>query len=344
MVDLTEFVNSRVSVWIVEAQLYRNLRAVNKIAIYILCPISHFFVFYMIILYAKKNAIYKSYRSVLIIASTIDLFLTIVNGWCLVYPRTEGSAYIFFMEGPVKYTPVVVQWLSLAAYLCSTIAASTILIVEFLFRHFIVKHRVPPGLFCLFKWMFVAVSLALIHLCYTLYNCCVLNRMEDGAFKMFDYTTGGNDTVILIYSSEKSIFPWFQVYYRRSIMVASFFVSMLIAFMSVRLMKKQTAHLSNKAKTMQRDFSRTLYLKNAIPAILVVSPIIGRMIFTLLNMDGWIWTEITSWLNAFLPFLNSILNLILITYFRRQLLCQLQNIYRAITMRSNSVTVMSHHT
>ncbi|KAI6185938.1 hypothetical protein M3Y98_00078600 [Aphelenchoides besseyi] len=268
----------------------------------------------MIILYAKKNAIYKSYRSVLIIASTIDLFLTIVNGWCLVYPRTEGSAYIFFMEGPVKYTPVVVQ--------C----------------------RVPPGLFCLFKWMFVAVSLALIHLCYTLYNCCVLNRMEDGAFKMFDYTTGGNDTVILIYSSEKSIFPWFQVYYRRSIMVASFFVSMLIAFMSVRLMKKQTAHLSNKAKTMQRDFSRTLYLKNAIPAILVVSPIIGRMIFTLLNMDGWIWTEITSWLNAFLPFLNSILNLILITYFRRQLLCQLQNIYRAITMRSNSVTVMSHHT
>ncbi|KAI6223411.1 hypothetical protein M3Y95_00887300 [Aphelenchoides besseyi] len=111
-----------------------------------------------------------------------------------------------------------------------------------------------------------------------------------------------------------------------------------MAILSYRLTKKRSVNLlSTRAKVMLREFKLTLYLKNIVPGITTILPLSSKIILSTFGIESWILGEATSSMNAWIPLLNSLTVLLLITCYRRKLIRAL----RILGFQSNSVQILT---
>ncbi|KAI6218606.1 hypothetical protein M3Y95_01160500 [Aphelenchoides besseyi] len=336
MSDLNELVNLKAAEWSHQLTLLKPLRFINKIAVYCLCPFSNFILLHFIV-FRSPLVVRRSYRSILITCTLVDITSTLTNIWCLMYGRYIGTRTIYFLEGAVSILPLSLQWISFSLMFGVRLSESTILVVEFYFRHYIIKHRRTPSHVVLFGMIGLAIAVALGLSVTIMFDCCILNPMQSGNFEALKAIHSGP----ILFDDTNHKIAYFTMWYRRSITIGGVVIPVFISFLSVRLMSNQTVTLSKKTKLMLNNFSATLYMKTIIPALTTVLPLTSKFFFNLFGLDTWSLNEMTTTFYVWLPFINSISTLLIISCYRRLLF---QAIRKAFGQRSTSIYSISRLT
>ncbi|KAI6195087.1 hypothetical protein M3Y96_01193800 [Aphelenchoides besseyi] len=182
--------------------------------------------------------------------------------------------------------------------------------------------------------VFLAIALGFGVFWFTMIHCCINKELHSGVYDFTSTAFGNNIKVVLTNDTKNNKYSSWQFLYRRSILIGGFLMSLIMAILSYRLTKKRSVNvLSTRAKMMLQEFKLTLYLKNIVPGITTIVPLSSKIILSTFNMESWILGEVTSAMNAWIPFINSLTVLLLITCYRRTLIRAL----RIFGFQSNSV-------
>ncbi|KAI6220724.1 hypothetical protein M3Y95_01026400 [Aphelenchoides besseyi] len=298
MSNLSDFVDSMINIWGQEARFVDRLHFLNEISVYVLSPISIGLLFYMILF--RSPSLFHGYRFVLFFANAVDCSL-MFSLWFISFFRFDRGYLMYFVRWP--NVPAVILWTCFGLYWCCFALESTIFVLEFWFRYVLIKERRPPSSICIFC-MCSLVTSSIGITCLFISSYCV--RID-------------NVQLILIYNANIDQWGRLIIQYRRWIIFGSFGLTVLLAILSSRILKRQTVELSGKSQRMLNDYTKICYLKNVAPVVMMFLPIVVRYVTEIYKIESWLNDEVATAFYCWMPFINSTLTLLLIGHYRRVL-------------------------
>ncbi|KAI6220519.1 hypothetical protein M3Y95_01048900 [Aphelenchoides besseyi] len=329
MMNMNDYINSRIDVWGHEADFIEGIRFVNKIVVYFLSPISTLLLFYMILF--KSPVLLRSYRFVLLFANIIDC-LQVVHSCFISFLRAENSRYFLFITW--SDLPQVVYYTVFGFNVAASVIESATVLVEFWFRHVLIGHNSPPSLRTLISMCTLAILLSASSGLFFVV-LCVANEIENEFVK-----TTNSQTVFTFVVKNRWVSAVFI--YRRFLTIALYVLTILIAILSFRTLRRKAFTASTKSKKMLDDFTLSLYLKSIAPAFTLFLPMFIRYATERYHVEAWLIDEFTNSMNFWIPFINSTLTLLLITQYRRTIVHALQRLcFKSNRIQTASTTTVS---
>ncbi|KAI6212269.1 hypothetical protein M3Y94_00001000 [Aphelenchoides besseyi] len=124
----------------------------------------------------------------------------------------------------------------------------------------------------------------------------------------------------MIMDIKENRWGFLTIQYRRQVVFGSYLLTVVFAILSVRALKRQTTTLSHNAKKMLVDFTRTLYVKNIIPTLMIFLPLSVRYVAEYYKVESWAIDEFFNTGYSWLPLINSVVTLLLISHYRKVLI------------------------
>ncbi|KAI6219421.1 hypothetical protein M3Y95_01109400 [Aphelenchoides besseyi] len=313
---------------------YGNVYRINNRFSLALGTLSVSLLLYMIVF--RPAQVLRQYRKMLITAVIVDYYMLFSFWWSEVRNRVYDGATIILFIGPANSLSPTFQWISVCIHVTAPLMECLILPVEFWYRYSITQNRVAPILSKLLIRVGTIVFLALIVVASVYSDYAFLNASTID-YRKFWYSDEPKPDYVLVTDLKRNPLAIYPVLYRRFLTISSFVSSIIIAYLSVRSLKKNASVLSNRSKQMLKQFAYTLYAKACIPLCLLVLPYLGLSYLTIVKKENSLINDLALGLLGWSPFFNSLSSILLIGHFRKSV----KNMFKITDTSVQTVSTVS---
>ncbi|KAI6216304.1 hypothetical protein M3Y95_01285000 [Aphelenchoides besseyi] len=257
----------------------------------------------------------KPYRPVLLTAALIDGFALFVSSVGQIQYRPVNNVNLILLKGPAKHLPAFGQWVVYSLLIVSILLEVLVVLLENIFRYRFLKTRSAlPRTQLIFMIIFV-VLLSSIQLPFYLSTYENIDFDNQQLWPQDD-----PNTIIFMMNTRKSTTLVVISAYRIFVTMIPFILSVIIAVMSVCVMRKEVSKMSKKTKELMSQFNNTLLTRMLFFGITLIGP---QVYVQVAIRNSWS-TDVSRFffmiLSLWFPTTNSILSIVFIRTYRETIL------------------------
>ncbi|KAI6218603.1 hypothetical protein M3Y95_01160200 [Aphelenchoides besseyi] len=277
------------------------------------------------------------YCPILLVAAFTDSYTIFISGACQMDIRIVSTGSLLVFRGPLKYLPEVGQWI-VYGFLTSCLTLEVlILLLENYFRYYFMKTRNTLPKSHLILLILVVVCLSFGQVPIILFN--YLYYPEDHTEYHERWSPDNLNSVVNAKYSKRGPILKILGQYQTSLSLGAFVLAVVIAGLSVWLMRKEVANMTKKTRSLLNQFTKTLVTRMVLFGISSVFPrVISQLsdVAPFLAMNPLVMNTISVILFTWFPTINSIFSLVFIGAYRQTLLRAFRVGAKVLHLRSSA--------